>query len=145
MSKYGIFPTPIHIRQLSVLSQSYCLYTTHLRPDGGSSISTKRWYPPIRLRSVKLAKVVTLLTYFGNARFESRVRHRLFWRKLFVVLLSLSSECRNSTLNLATTASFHILPNYIFTIIELFDIIYSELMTDSLNEIQTNDITINKK
>jgi hypothetical protein len=43
-------------------------------------------------------------------------------------------KCRDSTLNYATTASFHILFNSLFTIILSFDAVQSELLKASLNK-----------
>jgi hypothetical protein len=64
----------------------------------------------------KVAKEVMLMIYIcESAKFESRPGHRLSRHLLFSSVPS--GKFRNGTLNRAMVASFHILPNSLFTII----------------------------
>jgi hypothetical protein len=77
--------------------------------------------------------------YSGGARFESQLEHRLCGLSV-VVFLSPSRKIWNSTLNEATVASTHILPNSPFTIIgQPFDAVWFGLLTASLNILQINN------
>jgi hypothetical protein len=59
--------------------------------------------------------VSTPALYSGNLGFKSLPADRLSRLRVFVVFLSPSSECQDSTLKYATAASFQILSNSLFT------------------------------
>jgi hypothetical protein len=64
-----------------------------------------------------------------------------FWFVFRRYLVHLDQDMDYRDLGLSW-ASFHILSNWLVTIIKLFDAIWSELLTPSLNKPQTHDISV---
>jgi hypothetical protein len=96
--------------------------------DAGENLLTKAFWVNLHFNKQFGSNSSTYDLYLGGARFESRSEYRL----------SSLRFSEDAILNYAIAASFHVHSKSLFTVIELFDTIYSELLTTWLSGLHIN-------